>query len=101
VEEAPELIDEGAFNDIYNQVVQGRASPPQPPPSIPPHGVPALQPSNYPPPPPGYQLVPNYPPPPPGYQYAPVPQPEQQPAPSWQSQTARPSGPPVMTPQQP
>src|SRR5438132_7712351 len=40
VEEAPELIDETAFNDIYNQVVQGRASPPQPPPSIPPHGVP-------------------------------------------------------------
>ena len=106
VEEAPELIDESAFNDIYNQVVQGRAAPPQPPPSIPawttpPHGVPALQPSNYPPPPPGYQLVPNYPPPPPGYQYAPMPQQQQQPAPSWQSQAARPAGPPVMTPQQP
>src|SRR5947209_8769961 len=33
VEEAPELIDETAFNDIYAQVVQGRSSPapPQPP----------------------------------------------------------------------
>jgi len=95
VEEAPELIDEGAFNDIYNQVVAGRAQPPQMAWTTPPHGVQPVA-------PPGYQLVPNLPPPPPGYQYAPIPPaPTPQPAPSWTSQTSHPSGPPVMTPQQP
>ncbi|MCA1826883.1 MAG: hypothetical protein LC689_08075, partial [Myxococcales bacterium] len=95
VEDAPELIDESAFNDIYNQVVAGRSqAPPQMAWTTPPQGVPPVA-------PPGYQLVPNLPPPPPGYQYAPIPQPPQQPAPSWTSQSARPAGPPVMTPQQP
>ena len=93
VEEAPELIDESAFNDIYSQVVQGRkgaAPQPQMPAwTTPPQGVPPLA-------PPGYQLV-AVPPPPPGYQYAPI----QQPAPSWQAPPAHPTGPPVMTPVQP
>lgn len=43
VEEAPELIDEGAFNDIYAQVVQGRSAAPaqqQPPPPPPPQAAP-------------------------------------------------------------
>src|SRR5438270_9827869 len=62
VEEAPELIDESAFNDIYAQVVQGRSAPQAAVPSLPP---------------------PNYPPPPPGFQYAPMQQ--QQPAPTWQA----------------
>src|SRR5437763_8841310 len=47
VEDAPELIDEAAFNDIYAQVVQGRVSPapqvPQEPP--PPAAQPKLAPS--------------------------------------------------------
>ncbi len=87
VEAAPELIDEGAFNDIYNQVVQGRsAAPPQQVAAVPP---------GYPPLPPGY---PAYPPPgypmPPGYPY-PYPHP---PAATWQAQMPHPAQPPVMAP---
>src|SRR5262249_24786750 len=93
VEEAPELIDEGAFNDIYNQVVAGRAKSPEMGWTTPPHGVQPVA-------PPGYQLVPTLPPPPPGYQYAAIPQRQQQPAPSWTSQSAHQMGPPVMTPAQ-
>jgi hypothetical protein len=94
VEEAPELIDESAFNDIYNQVIAGRAeAAPQAGWTTPPHGVQPV-------PPPGYQLVPALPPPPPGYQYAAIPQQPKQPAPSWTSQTARSEGPPVMRPVQ-
>src|SRR3954470_7588661 len=41
-EAAPELIDEGAFNDIYAQVVQGRSrEPAAPPPPPPPPQAPA------------------------------------------------------------
>jgi hypothetical protein len=80
VEEAPELIDESAFNDIYNQVVQGRAAAPQPPQGVPPVG---------------YQLVPVAPPPP-GYAYVPVQQ--AQPAQTWQAQPPPAAAPPVMTP---
>src|SRR5260221_1395361 len=105
VEAAPELIDESAFNDIYAQVVAGRApaaaaqpqqqwspSPQGPQPQY------AQPPPGYPPPPPGYQIAPGYPPPPPGYQYAPIPQ---QPATTWQKEQGPPPGPPVMTPMQP
>ncbi|HUJ26279.1 MAG TPA: hypothetical protein VLW85_09690, partial [Myxococcales bacterium] len=108
VEEAPELIDEGAFNDIYAQVVAGRsaappaqAQPPQqqwaPPQSWPPGYGPQVSPTQ---PPPGWP--PGYPWPPPGYvmpaqQAAPV-----QPAPSWQPPPPpAPPQPPVMTPVQP
>ena len=116
VEEAPELIDEGAFNDIYAQVVAGRSAAPAQPPAPqqwapgtgtwppgyapPPPGY-ALQPQ-YAQPPPGYPYPPGYPPPPPGYQYAPVPQPQppMQPAPTWQSQPARPPPPPMLAPQE-
>jgi hypothetical protein len=110
VEEAPELIDEGAFNDIYAQVVAGRSAAPaaqqQRPPLAPPR--PGLPPQpQYAQPPPGDQDPPGFPPPPPGYRYAPVPQqppspqpppPQRQPAPTWQH-GARPASPPVMVPQ--
>ena len=36
IEEMPELIDESAFNEIYNQVVQGRSGAPAPAASAPP-----------------------------------------------------------------
>jgi hypothetical protein len=45
VEAAPELIDESAFNDIYQQVIAGRTAPaaaPQPPAPQPPPQPPAL-----------------------------------------------------------
>ncbi len=119
VEEAPELIDESAFNDIYAQVVAGRSAAPAPPPAQPqwspgagtwPGGsLPQLNSAA----PPGY-------PPPPGYPHAPVPQqqlppqaPQQQappqapqhraaqPAPAWQPQPARPPSPPMLAPQRP
>jgi hypothetical protein len=88
VEAAPELIDESAFNDIYQQVLAGRTAP-----------------AAAPRPPPGYHLPPGFPPPP-GYQVAPSPQqpapppPPPAPAPTWQQQNARPAGPPVMSPRQ-
>lgn len=100
VEEAPELIDESAFNDIYAQVVAGRSAAPATPPA-PPQWAPGTGTwPGYAPPPPGY------PPPPPGYQYAPTPpqQPPQQQAPTqpaqtWQPQPARPPSPPILAPQ--
>ncbi|HZX93311.1 MAG TPA: hypothetical protein VFE90_02260 [Myxococcales bacterium] len=46
LEPAPELIDESAFNDIYNQVAPWRPEPPRPPPR------PAAAPPRRPPPPP-------------------------------------------------
>ena len=76
VENAPELIDESAFNDIYAQVVAGRSA------------APAM-------PPPGYQYTPT-PQQPPPQQPAP-----DQPAPTWQPQPARSPAPPVLTPQAP
>ena len=105
VEEAPELIDESAFNDIYAQVVAGRSGLPAPPPA--PQWAPGMgtwpghapPPPGLPPPPQYGQPSPGYPPPPPGDRYAPAPQPSQQPAPAWQPQTARSPAPPVMTPQ--
>ena len=75
VEEAPELIDEAAFNDIYAKVVQGRtSSPPQP-------AVPGVQ--NF-PVQAASEVVAQTPPP--------------KPASSWQHGPARPAGPPVMMP---
>jgi hypothetical protein len=46
VEEAPDLIDESAFNDIYNQVLAGRSAAPAPPtPAAAPATMPAAAPA--------------------------------------------------------
>jgi hypothetical protein len=58
VEQAPELIDESAFNDIYAQVVAGRSS--APPPGYPSQGLPPPQ-----QPAPSWNLAPARPPAPP------------------------------------
>ena len=120
VEEAPELIDESAFNDIYAQVVAGRSAAPAPPAQQQWSPGAGTWPGGY-LPQPQYAAPPGYPPPPPGYQYAPVPQqqlppqapqqeppspapaqpPQQRPAPTWQPQPARPPSPPMLAPQRP
>ena len=126
VEEAPELMDESAFNDIYQQVVAGRsAAPPAqaqwspgtgtwPGYALPPGSAPqpqygqsppqSPQQQQYAPPPqyaqqqPGYPVPPGYPPPPPGYQYAPAPQ-QQPPQPATQQQPPQPASPQPASPQ--
>jgi hypothetical protein len=76
VEEAPELIDEDAFNDIYAQVVQGRSSAPPQQAALPPQAWSRGHPAS------------------PGHPRDPQPLP----APSWNRPPAPPAGPPVMTP---